>query len=409
MSESASIVVVGGGIVGLSTAMALAERGHGGVMVIEAEGRVAFHQTGRNSGVVHSGLYYKPGSAKALLCAQGREYLYDFCAAEGVAHDRCGKVVVAVEEREILALDELERRGLANGLEGISRLDPQGIREREPHARGVAGLWVPQTGIVDYRGVCEAMARRITAQGGRIRLNSALKGCRRDGAGWLLETSAGPVRCGFLVNCAGLQSDRVARLCGADPGARIIPFRGEYYDLVPEARHLVRNLIYPVPDPRFPFLGVHFTRMVLGGVEAGPNAVLAFRREGYRFFDFSLRDLWETVSWPGFRVMAWNHWRMGLAEMWRSLSKAAFHRALARLIPEIRMEDIRRAGAGVRAQAMDRSGKLLDDFHVVAGAGMVHVLNAPSPAATASISIGRKIADMVEGKEDAVNRPAPPS
>lgn len=398
MSQSASIVVVGGGIVGLSTALALAERGRRDVLVIEAEGRLADHQTGRNSGVIHSGLYYKPGSAKALLCAQGRELLYDFCAAEGVAHERCGKLVLAVGEGEIPFLDELERRGRANGLEGLERLGPEGIREREPHARGVAALWVPQTGIVDYRGVCGAMARRIVTLGGSIEVNRALKGCRHEGAGWRLETAAGPIRCGFLVNCAGLQSDRVARLCGADPGVRIIPFRGEYYDLVPGARHLVRNLIYPVPDPAFPFLGVHFTRMALGGVEAGPNAVLAFRREGYRFFDFSTRDLWETLSWPGFRAMAWNHWRMGLGEMWRSLSKAAFHRALARLIPEIRMEDIHRGGAGVRAQAMDRSGRLLDDFHVVEGADMVHVLNAPSPAATASISIGRKIADMVEGK-----------
>lgn len=409
MSRSASIVVVGGGIVGLSTALALAERGHRDVVVIEAEGRLAHHQTGRNSGVIHSGLYYKPGSAKALLCAQGRELLYDFCAAEGVVHERCGKVVVAVEEREIPGLDELERRGRANGLEGLERLGPEGIREREPHARGVAGLWVPQTGIIDYRGVCEAMARRIVALGGSIEVNRALTGCRHEGAGWVVETAAGPVRCGFLINCAGLQSDRVARLCGADPDVRIIPFRGEYYDLVPGARHLVRNLIYPVPDPAFPFLGVHFTRMALGGMEAGPNAVLAFRREGYRFLDFSPRDLWETLSWPGFRAVVWNHWRMGLGEMWRSLSKAAFHRALARLIPEIRMEDIHRAGAGVRAQAMDRSGKLLDDFHVVAGPDMVHVLNAPSPAATASIGIGRKIADMVEGKKDRVSRPGQPS
>lgn len=409
MSDSASIVVVGGGIVGLSAAMALAERGRGRVVVVEAEGGLARHQTGRNSGVIHSGLYYKPGSAKALLCARGRELLYEFCAREAVAHERCGKLVLAVDEREVPALDELERRGRANGLDGIERLGPEGIRRREPHARGVAALWVPQTGIVDYAGVCRAMARRLEARGGEVRLGRRFLGCRGVAGGLEVSTTAGRVSCGALVNCAGLQSDRVARRCGVDPGVRIIPFRGEYHDLVPSARHLVRNLIYPVPDPRFPFLGVHFTRMVAGGVEAGPNAVLAFRREGYRFLDISVRDLWETVSWPGFWVMARHHWRMALGEMGRSLSKAAFHRALARLVPEIRMDQIRRAGAGVRAQAMDRSGRLLDDFSVVAERGMVHVLNAPSPAATASIAIGARIADMVESGAGSLTRPGPPS
>lgn len=409
MGRSASIVVVGGGIVGLSTAMALGKRGLGDLLVIEAEGGLARHQSGRNSGVVHSGLYYKPGSSKALWCSRGRELMYQFCATEGVAHERCGKVVVAVEEREVPALDELGRRGIANGLTGLERLGPEGIRDREPHARGVAGLWVPQTGIVDYPGVCGAFARRIGACGGTIGLSSALAGCRREGNGWLLETKAGPIRCGFLVNCAGLRSDRVARLCGVDPGVRIIPFRGEYHDLAPGARRLVRNLIYPVPDPAFPFLGAHFTRMVSGGVEAGPNAVLAFSREGYRFLDISIRDMWDTLSWPGFWSLAWKHGRTGLGEFRRSLSKAAFHRAIARLVPEIRPEDIRRGGAGVRAQAMDRAGRLLDDFHVVAVEGAVHVLNAPSPAATASIVIGERIADMVEGKAAGVSPPAPPS
>lgn len=409
MGRSASIVVVGGGIVGLSTAMALGKRGLGDLLVIEAEGGLARHQSGHNSGVVHSGLYYKPGSSKALWCARGRELLYEFCAAEGVAHDRCGKVVVAVGECEVPALDELERRGIANGLEGLERLGPQGIRDREPYARGLAGLWVPQTGIVDYREVCGAFARRIGVRGGTVEVNSALVGCRREKSGWLLATQAGPVRCDFLVNCAGLRSDRVARLCGVDPGVRIIPFRGEYHDLLPSARHLVRNLIYPVPDPAFPFLGVHFTRMISGVVEAGPNAVLAFCREGYRFFDISIRDMWETLTWPGFWRLVWKHGRVGLGEFYRGMSKAAFHSALARLVPEIRLEDIQRSGAGVRAQAMDRAGRLLDDFHVVAVPGAVHVLNAPSPAATASIAIGERIADMVERQTHGFSPALPPS
>ncbi len=393
---TASVIVVGGGIIGLSTAMALMQSGHEDVVLIEAEGCLAAHQTGNNSGVIHSGLYYKPGSAKARLCADGRELLYEFCAAEQVAHERCGKVVVAVRAEEIPALEELYRRGQANGLTGVARLDSAGIRAREPHVQGIAGLWVPQTGIVDYRGVCAAMARRIVSMGGKICKGTVFHRCRQLGHGLSVTTSMGQIKSNYLVNCAGLQSDRVARRCGVAPQIRIIPFRGEYYDLVPDSRGLIRNLVYPVPDARFPFLGVHFTRMALGGIEAGPNAVLAFRRYGYRFFDVSMRDMWETMAWPGFLRMACRYWPMGLSEIYRSLSKSAFHQALARLVPSIREDQIVRSGSGVRAQAIDRQGRLLDDFYIVKARSMIHVLNAPSPAATASISIGRHIAGLVE-------------
>lgn len=379
----------------MSSAMAMMQLGHEDVLVIEAEEKLAAHQTGNNSGVIHSGLYYKPGSAKARLCAEGRELMYQFCTEEKITHERCGKVVVAVKPDEIPALDELYRRGLANGLTGVVRLDSSGIRSREPHVQGVAGLWVPQTGIVNYREVCAAMARRIVSMGGRIATNTVFRRCRQLHRGLSITTSKGPIKCSFLVNCAGLQSDRVARLCGIDPQIRIIPFRGEYYNLSSEAEGLIQNLVYPVPDARFPFLGVHFTRMALGGVEAGPNAVLAFRREGYRLFDISVRDMWETLAWPGFIHMSRRYWRMGLSEIYRSLSKTAFHQALVKLVPSIRLDQIVRSGSGVRAQAVDWAGRLLDDFHVVKERSMIHILNAPSPAATASISIGRFIAGLV--------------
>ena len=392
MIELAEVAIVGGGIVGLATALALVEGGCQGVVVLETENTVAKHQTGNNSGVIHSGLYYKPGSEKARTCAEGRELLYRFCADHGVAHERCGKVVVALDESQLPALDELERRGIANGLDNIRRLTGAGLREYEPHVAGIAGLHVPQTGIVDYKGVCRVMARRIQELGGTIRLGSRLSAVRASGSMLRLRTASGELEAGHLINCGGLQSDRIAWMCGVDPGVRIIPFRGEYYDLVPVAAHLVKNLIYPVPDPRFPFLGVHFTRMALGGVEAGPNAVLAFKREGYRFFDIGIRDMLATLTWPGFWRMAWRHWGMALGEYHRSLSKKAFHRALARLVPDLTAAQIHRSGAGVRAQAMDRSGKLVDDFHIVSAPRMIHVLNAPSPAATACLSIGQTIA-----------------
>ena len=396
--ERCDIAVIGGGIVGLATAMALTGSTRASVVVLEAEARLAAHQTGHNSGVVHSGLYYQPGSLKARNCVAGREALYRFCAEHGIAHERCGKVVLAVHERERPRLEELERRGRGNGLQGLRRLEPEEIREHEPHARGVAGLFVPDTGIVDYTAVTEAYAARVRAAGGQVLTGARVSACVRDrtaggaAADLVLETPRGVLRCGALVNCAGLQSDRVARLCGVEPGVRIVPFRGEYYDLVPAKRHLVRNLLYPVPDPRFPFLGVHFTRSVHGGVEAGPNAVLALKREGYGRADVSARDTAELLAYPGFWRMGLRHWRMGLGESWRSTSARAFVAALRRLVPEIRRADVTRAGAGVRAQALEPDGKLSDDFLFVGAERMIHVLNAPSPAATASITIGQTIA-----------------
>ncbi|AWM39587.1 L-2-hydroxyglutarate oxidase LhgO [Gemmata obscuriglobus] len=391
--HTTDVLIVGGGIVGLGTGLALA--GRATVTVIEAEGHLAQHQTGHNSGVIHSGLYYKPGSAKALNCAAGRELMYQFCAENGVPHDRCGKLVVATDESELPALAELERRGTANGLTGIRRLSAAEVREIEPHVKGVAALRVPETGIVDYKAVSEVYARKITDAGGSVHTSTQFLGCRTEPDALTVETNAGPVRAKLLVNCAGLHSDRVARLCGIEPGVRIVPFRGEYYVLKPRAQHLCRHLIYPVPDARLPFLGVHFTRMIGGGVECGPNAVLAFKREGYRFRDVDLSDLAELAVNPGFWKMARKFWRVGLHEMYRSLSRRAFWHALRKLIPEVSFHDLVPAGAGVRAQAVAPDGKLVDDFFVCQAPRMIHVLNAPSPAATASLAIGRSIADAV--------------
>lgn len=392
--STSTVVVVGGGIVGLAAAKALVERGVRDLVVIEAESHVAAHQTGHNSGVIHSGIYYKPGSAKATNCADGRERLYRFCADHGIPHERCGKVIVAVEERELPALAEIERRGHANGLTGLKRLSADELKEHEPHVAGVAGLFVPQTGIVNYKVVAQKYAELVAAGGGVVRTGVRFLGLARDSTELVLNTTAGELRAKHLINCGGLQSDRIARLCGVEPGVTIVPFRGEYYDLKPHAAHLCRNLIYPVPDPRFPFLGVHFTRMIGGGVEAGPNAVLAFRREGYRFRDVSVKDLLEMAGRRGFWAMAAKHWLTGLGEMKRSLSAYSFWKSLQRLIPAIRREDIVPSGAGVRAQAVASDGKMVDDF-VIRGEGRtVHVLNAPSPAATASLSVGVSIAEV---------------
>ena len=388
------VAIVGGGIVGLATAMAIARQKTARLVVLEAEAKLAAHQTGNNSGVIHSGLYYKPGSLKARNCVEGREAMYRFCAEHGIPHERCGKLVVASGPGELPALEELERRGRANGLQGLRRLGPEHLKEYEPAVAGIAGLHVEETGIVDYTAVTEAFARVVGERGGEIRLGARVERVARDNGALVLATPGGDVRCRALINCAGLQSDRVARLCGVEPGLTIAPFRGEYYELVPARQHLVRNLIYPVPDPQFPFLGVHFTRMIRGGVEAGPNAVLAFRREGYRVTSFSLRDSAELIAYPGFWRMAARHWKMGFGEMHRSLSKRAFVRALRKLVPELGDEDLHRSGAGVRAQALEPDGSLVDDFRIVEAECMIHVLNAPSPAATASISIGRTIAEM---------------
>ena len=387
------VAVIGGGLVGAATALALAGRDGLAVAVLEAEDRLAAHQSGHNSGVIHSGLYYKPGSLKATLCVEGARDLYRFCAEEGIAHQRCGKLVVATHPDELPRLDELEWRGQANGVVGVRRLRAEEIREIEPHAAGIAALHIAETGIVDFPAVARAYGRKVEERGGTVWTGARVTAVRREPGGLVVETSRGAVAARLLVNCAGLQADRVARLCGATVDVHIIPFRGEYYELAPERQDLVRGLIYPVPDPRFPFLGVHLTRMVKGGVEAGPNAVLALRREGYRWRDVSLRDLAGTAAWPGFWKLAARFWKTGAYEVRRSLSKAVFVRDLQRLVPEIREQDVHRAGAGVRAQALDRDGALVDDFHIVTSERAVHILNAPSPAATASLAIGRKIAE----------------
>ncbi|MFH1146871.1 MAG: L-2-hydroxyglutarate oxidase [Pseudomonadota bacterium] len=388
------IAIIGGGIVGVAAAMVLTRRYKCSLVVIEAEDRLAAHQSGHNSGVIHSGLYYRPGSLKADNCVLGRELMYRFCAENEIPHEQCGKVVVATKESEIPVLKELERRGLANGLRGLRVLTPEDIRAYEPHVAGVAGLFVPQTGIVDYVNVTEAFASLAKREGAHILTGLRLIGFRRDSDGLLLETGRGEIACRYGMNCGGLQSDRIARLCGIDPGVQIVPFRGEYYEIIPERRALVNNLIYPVPDPAFPFLGVHFTRMIQGGVEAGPNAVLALKREGYTKWSFSCRDAVETFSYRGFWRLAGRHFREGMGEIHRSLSKKGFVKALQNLIPEIEENDLRSGGAGVRAQALTPEGFLVDDFRVVQADRMIHVLNAPSPAATASISIAETLADM---------------
>jgi L-2-hydroxyglutarate oxidase len=379
-------------VVGLATALALTGECRGSLLVIEAENRLAAHQTGNNSGVIHSGLYYKPGSLKARLCTEGRDELYRFAAENNVRHERCGKVVVAVDESELPALAELERRGTANGLTGLRRLAIEEVREHEPHVAGVAGLFVSETGIIDYRQLTQCYANRVIEQGGEVRTSWRLKRVARRSGEIILHTTGGTLRCSGLINCGGLQSDRIARMCGLEPAVQIVPFRGEYYKLAREAWPLCRNLIYPVPNPAFPFLGVHFTRIVGGGIEAGPNAVLGLSRHGYSWGRISLRDLAGMVAFPGLWRLGRKYWRMGCGEMHRSLSKRAFLAALRRLMPELEMGHLLPGGAGVRAQAVGRDGAMVDDFRIQHAARMVHVLNAPSPAATASLSIGRHIA-----------------
>jgi len=386
-------VVVGGGIVGLATARAiLGARPGASLVVLEKEPELAVHQTGRNSGVIHSGLYYKPGSLKARTCARGRSLLERFCEENGVPFERCGKVVVATTAAEAARLEEVERRGRANGLTGVRRISTDELHEREPHVAGVAALFVPETGIVDYREVAAAYAREIEHRGGEVRKSTMVTGIVRSGERVIAESTAGDFEARVLVACAGLGSDRVARMAGMTIDVTIVPFRGEYWMLAPERAHLVRNLIYPVPDPAFPFLGVHFTRRIQGGIEAGPNAVLALAREGYSRTSFDVRDALEIARWPGFWKMASKHWRSGIAEQWRSLSRVAFARACATLVPEVTEADLSPGGSGVRAQALARDGTLVDDFVIEEANRMVHVLNAPSPAATASLAIGEEIA-----------------
>jgi len=394
--SNVDVVVVGGGIVGLATALQIVEKRSGTrVVVLEKENGPARHQSGHNSGVIHSGLYYKPGSLKAQLCLEGYQRLLEFCQHENIPYEICGKVVVATRPSELPQIEELLRRGEANGLRGIRVLSPDEIHEIEPHCTGLKGLFVPQTGIVDYAVVAAKYVERLEASGAEVKFGETVTAIKADATGVAVESTTTSWRSAAVVTCAGLQSDRVAKMTGADIDLRILPFRGEYFRLSAEGEALVKNLIYPVPNPEFPFLGVHFTRMIGGGVECGPNAVLAFAREGYRKTDINLTDLWESLTWPGFRKVARKYWKTGIGEYYRSFSKVAFTRALQRLVPEIEASHLMPTEAGVRAQACDRTGGLVDDFHILRNGRVLNVCNAPSPAATASLAIGRSIADSV--------------
>ena len=396
MTKEHSFLVVGGGAVGLATAYRILERfPDAQLTLLEKEPAVCRHQTGNNSGVLHCGLAYRPGTEKARLAVRGIRQITAFCAEHGVRHEICGKLVVAISEDQKPRLEELRQRGTANGLKNLEVLDPAGIREVEPHAAGVAALRVPEEGIVDYVGYCDALAQLIEAAGGKVVVSAGVTGLYQSDGGWVAHTPKGDFRAGFLVTCAGLHADRVARMAGEHPEVQIVPFRGDYYKLSPEGEKLVRNLIYPVADRRFPFLGVHLTRLALGGIEAGPNAVLALKREGYGKTDFDWEDAAEAVTFPGLWRFAGRHLRMCTNELRRAFSRELFCRSLQTLVPEIQEHHLLPGGSGVRAQAMRREGVLVEDFDIIQRATAIHVLNAPSPAATASLAIGEKIASMI--------------
>jgi (S)-2-hydroxyglutarate dehydrogenase len=389
------VIIIGGGAVGLATALQFIKQNpKHKVLVLEKEGEVAKHQTGNNSGVIHSGLYYKPGSLKARNCIRGYELLIDFCRENDVFFDLCGKIVVATSEHELPQLNILFNRGKENGLQNLRLLTAAELKEYEPHVAGLAGIFVPQTGIVDYKKVALKYAEQIQLKGGEIKFNEKVIDIQLGQDKAVVVTQKSSYTTKLVVNCGGLYSDKLARLTSKDINVKIIPFRGEYYKLSKEKEYLVKNLIYPVPEPSFPFLGVHFTRMAKGGVEAGPNAVLAFQREGYKKSDINLSELAETLAWPGFHKVAFKYWRTGFGEMYRSFSKAAFTKELQKLIPEIREEDLVEGGSGVRAQACDRTGGLVDDFMILEEKQVINVCNAPSPAATSSLSIGETVANL---------------
>ncbi len=393
--NGSDIIVAGGGIVGLATAYHITQRyPHFRVTLIEKEHHLAQHQSGRNSGVIHSGIYYKPGSLKALTCRRGKALLQAFCEREAIPYETCGKVIVATEERELPALYRLYERGMANGVQ-CEIINADRLQQLEPHAAGIRAIHVPEAGIIDFRLVCERLAKRIREAGSEIVTGVKVIAAREQSAAATVSTTMGDFNASYFVNCAGLHSDELAMRSGVRPPARIVPFRGEYYLLTDEAKALCRNLIYPVPDDHFPFLGVHFTRTMAGAVECGPNAVLAFAREGYRKADVSLRDLWATVTYKGFQRLVRRYWRTGLGEMWRSLNKKAFARALQRLVPEVHERYLRPAPAGIRAQAVAPDGTMVDDFVWVDTPRMLHVLNAPSPAATASLAIAEQIVERL--------------
>ncbi len=396
--QSTDVLIVGGGIIGLATAYQLTRQYPGRrVVLLEKEAKLATHQSGRNSGVLHSGIYYRPGSLRAQNCRTGKVAMEQFCAAEGIAYEICGKVIVAIDAAELPALERIHDRGIANGVK-CEMIDRSRLAELEPHAAGVRALHVPETGIVDFPEVCRRLAQRVTEAGARMVCNARVTGIQPQDGSVVVHSSAGDFQAAYVVTCAGLYSDRVARLSGQELGSKIIPFRGEYFELKPEAKHLCRNLIYPVPDPNFPFLGVHFTRLIHGEIECGPNAVLAFAREGYRKRDISLRDLADTLTYPGFLRLAAKYWRTGCGEMWRSFSKRAFVRTLQRLVPEIQEEHLTPSPSGVRAQAIGRDGAMIDDFLILESERVVNICNAPSPAATAALNIGRIVVEKLAAR-----------
>ena len=404
MKANYDIGIVGAGIVGLSTAFQLLQSfPHLSVAVFEKESEIAAHQTGHNSGVIHSGIYYRPESLKAKLCVAGASAMASFCAQHDLPYEICGKLIVATEQSQMNSLMELQRRAAANNVPGVRLLNRGEIRDFEPHATGLAALHVPTAGITSYAAVGRKYAELATAKGAEIITNAEVLRITASISGFALQTAAGTAQVNFLINCAGLQADRVALLAGAKADLQVIPFRGEYYELAPQKRSLIRSLIYPVADPRFPFLGVHFTRRVTGEVEAGPNAVLAFKREGYRKTDFSIADSLKAASYGGFWKMAGRYWQTGMHEMWRSFSKSSFVAALQRLVPEIQPDDLVPAGSGVRAQAVGPDGALLDDFFFLPHGKALHVCNVPSPAATASLMIGKKIVEMAASQFDLVS------
>jgi len=388
------IIISGGGIVGLATAYQIKTLNPDlRVVLMEKETEEAKHQTGHNSGVIHSGIYYRPGSLKAQNCIDGYNSLIEFANQHAIPYEICGKVIVATKTEELSSMDNLYDRGLANGLDGIKKLSINEIKEIEPHVRGVAGIYVPQTGIIDYKLVSKKLMEAFISLGGEVQFANKVLDLKSENSYCRVLSNRGEYQCKLFINCSGLYSDRLARKTHKRLDTRIIPFRGEYFKLKDESKHLVKNLIYPVPDPNFPFLGVHFTRMIDGKIEAGPNAVFAFKREGYKKTDLDMRDLFESLAWPGFRKVMLKYWKTGMGEMYRSISKRAFTKALQQLIPEIEEKDLVPAGAGVRAQACSRFGGLLDDFVIEEQRNFIHVLNAPSPAATSSLSIGKTIAE----------------
>ncbi len=393
------ITIIGAGIVGLATAVKLLEKNPElKILVLEKEDRVAKHQTGNNSGVIHSGIYYKPGSLKALNCRKGYKYLIDFCDQHNIEYDLCGKVIVATNENELPALENIYERGLQNGLENLRKLNESELKEHEPNVNGIAGIHVPQTGIIDFKKVCEKYAEIIKNAGSEILFNEEVDRIfiKDNKVDVVTKTSAFSARA--VVSCAGLQSDRIAKLTNPELPLKIIPFRGEYYKLTEAKRSLVKNLIYPVPDPAFPFLGVHFTKMIDGEVEAGPNAVFSFKREGYKKTSFNFKDTVESLTWPGFAKVGLSFWKTGLGEFYRSYSKPAFVKALQKLLPAVTADDLQPGGAGIRAQACGRDGGLVDDFFFAENNRVLHVCNAPSPAATASLAIGEHLADRILSK-----------